>query len=343
MPLAYSDPTGPTVQVGVLRKVATDTSARIGSLVTDPGGPGGSGMSFLAQLVKSANSAKPTSTGVQVDKLNQVFDLVGIDPRGIGSSLPAIQCQTDAQKDALRAIDVRSRNQAEVEAANSVSKQVVAGCLANTGKAQGINGKTFLANVGTTSVAKDLDILRAALGDDKLTYAGFSYGTQIGWEYAEQFPANVRAILFDGDVSPIEDPATAAINQDSAFQKAFTSFATWCTANVPDCALGTDPNTALTSYQALVKPLLDHKIALKDGRVLSFGDAVSGTTEALYDNSHVAAAGDRFVESFPRLGGIADGPRGSVRRAGRNGALLEHSRGIRRGPLRRRPEDVRPG
>ena len=173
VPLAYDNPTGQTVQVAVLRKVATDRSTRIGSLVMDPGGPGGSGMDFVASILVSVNTIKPSSSDLQVAQLNKAFDLVGIDPRGVGSSLPAIACRTDAQRDAARAVDVRSRNQADVDAANAITKQTVADCVANTGKAQGIDGKTFLANVGTRDVARDLDVLRAVLGDSRLTYAGF--------------------------------------------------------------------------------------------------------------------------------------------------------------------------
>ncbi len=282
VPLAYADPAGKTIQVAVLRKVALDPAARIGSLIMDPGGPGGSGMSFLASLVVASNTGASSTTDAQIAQLNKTFDLVGIDPRGVGSSLPAVHCQTDAQRDATRAINVRSRNQADVNAANAITKQIVAGCLANTGTAQGIDSRTFLANVGTRDVARDLDVLRAVLGDAKLTYAGFSYGTEIGWEYAEQFPSNVRALLFDGDVSPIEDPATSALSQAAAFERAFAAFTVWCAKSSPGCALGTDPAASLARYQALVRPLLTNEVPLRDGRVLSFADAVSGTSDALY-------------------------------------------------------------
>ncbi len=289
VPLAYADPTGPAINVGVLRKVATDPAVRIGSLITDPGGPGGSGMTWLASYVVGLKTAKPTQVQVVTAELNKKFDLVGIDPRGVGSSLPAVQCQTDPQKDAFRTNDTRSRNQSDVDAANALTRQIVAQCLANTGSAQGIDGKTFLANIGTRDVAKDLDVLRAVLGDRKLSYLGFSYGTQIGWVYAEQFPANVRAILFDGDVSPIGDPATEAIGQQKGFQAAFVNFAAWCAQNSPSCALGTDPSQALTNFQALVRPLLSRHLPLSDGRVLSFGDAITGVTYALYFDQYRTA------------------------------------------------------
>jgi pimeloyl-ACP methyl ester carboxylesterase len=274
VPLAYDRPAGQTVTMGVLRKVATDPTARIGSLVVDPGGPGGSGMAFIASY---ATSGLPI-----IADLNARFDLVGIDPRGVGSSLPAVRCQTDAQKDAVRAHDQRSRTKAEVDAANALTRQLVAACLANTGKDQGIDGKTFLANVGTRDVAKDLDVLRAALGDRKLTYLGFSYGTQIGWEYAEQFPQNVRAILFDGDMNPDQDPATLILFEYKAFQGAFDNFARWCVQNADPCALGTDHTKAVARFHALTRPLLDHPVKLSDGRSMGFSDAVLGTVMALY-------------------------------------------------------------
>ena len=92
-------------------------------------------------------------------------------------------------------------------------------------------GKDFLANVGTANVAKDLDAIRAALGDEKLTYLGYSYGTRIGSAYAEAFPQNVRAMILDGAVDPNADPIEADIDQAAAFQKAFNDYAADCAKN----------------------------------------------------------------------------------------------------------------
>ncbi len=191
VPVSYDDPTGPTVTMGVLRKVATDQAGRIGSAVFDPGGPGGSGMDTVAGFYQ--RSEKPTDaervTNATVDELNTSFDLVGFDPRGVGASRPAVSCQTDAEWDAFRAKAWRTRTQAEVDAANAALKTIAGHCVERTGSDEGIDGKTFLANIGTRDVAKDLDVLRAVLGDNKLTYVGFSYGTSIGTVYAEQFRA----------------------------------------------------------------------------------------------------------------------------------------------------------
>jgi pimeloyl-ACP methyl ester carboxylesterase len=274
VPMAYANPTGPTIRIGVLRKVATDTPARIGSVLMNPGGPGASGMSFVAQLA-SYNLAKD---------LNAKFDLVGFDPRGIGSSIPLIVCQTDAELDATRAVTPRSNNQAAIDSANNMLKAYAAGCVTRTAAAGGVDGKTFLANVGTRDVARDMDVLRGVLGDAKLTYAGFSYGTRIGYVYAEEFPKNVRAMILDGAVNPDQDPATANLDQARGFQQAFVTFATSC-ARQPTCALGSDPAKATAAFQAISRPLVAKPLALSDGRVLSYGDATLGVAEAMYDNS----------------------------------------------------------
>ncbi len=273
VPLSYDEPDGRTIALKVLRKPATDPSARIGSVIINPGGPGGSGVETAGQLAAYGVTAQ----------LNRQFDIVGFDPRGVGSSTPAIRCQTDAERDASRAFTPRTRTQAEVDAANALAKKIAEGCVALTG-AQGVDGKAFLANVGTSNVAKDLDVLRAAVGDEKLTYLGWSYGTSIGTSYARQFPGNVRAMILDGAVDPNADPVAETVAQGEGFQKAFEDFAAWC-AQQEQCALGADPAQATAEYQQLVRPLLDNPVKLPDGRVLTFGDANTGTGQALYSES----------------------------------------------------------
>ncbi len=282
VPVAYDEPAGQTITIGVLRKKAT-AGPRIGSLLFNPGGPGASGMSLVSQIALAGGRPDIPMHSV-ISALNEKFDLVGFDPRGIGSSLPVVTCQTDAERDAFRATDARSKTQADVDAANATSKRIVAQCEQRTGKEQGIDGGMFLANDGTRDVARDLDVLRAALGDPKLTYVGFSYGTRIGYVYAEQFPANVRAMILDGAVAPDQDPGTELINQAKGFQKAFETFATWCTKQA-NCIFGKDPAKATAVYQSLVRPLLATPAKLSDGRVLSFTDANTGTIQAMYSES----------------------------------------------------------
>ncbi len=273
VPLSYDEPDGETVTVKVLRKPATDPSQRIGSVIINPGGPGGSGVETAGQLAAYGITAE----------LGKRFDIVGFDPRGVGSSTPAVRCQTDAERDATRAFTPRTRTQAEVDAVNAQAKKLAEGCVALTG-AQGVDGKAFLADVGTSNVAKDLDVLRAAVGDEKLTYLGWSYGTSIGTSYARQFPENVRAMILDGAVDPKADPVAETVAQGEGFQKAFEDFAAWC-AQQDQCALGTDPAKATANYQRLVRRLLDNPVQLPDGRVLTFADANTGTGQALYSES----------------------------------------------------------
>ena len=274
VPLSYADPGGPTITLKVLRKPATDRAGRIGAVVTNPGGPGGSGVENAAYL---------GAFGLATE-LNKEFDLVGFDPRGVGFSSPEIRCQTDAQRDAARAVTTRTRTPEEIAAADALAQQLAQGCAALSGPPEGVDGNTFLANVGTGTVAKDVDVLRAALGDRGLNYIGWSYGTSIGTEYARQFPGNVRAMILDGAVDPNEDPVASSLGQAEGFQQAFEDFAAAC-AKKPSCPLGTDPAGATAAYQALVRPLLDTPLPLADGRVLTFTDATTGTFTALYSES----------------------------------------------------------
>ena len=276
VPLAYDNPTGPTISIAVMRKASTGAAAqRIGSAIMDPGGPGGSGLETIAGL----NAAKVAAN------LNTRFDLVGFDPRGVGASLPAVQCQTDSERDAYRLIDKRSATTAQVQAWDAAMKARVDGCVKNAGAAQGIDGKTFLANIGTRDVARDLDVLRGVLGDTKITYIGFSYGTRIGYVYAEEFPTNVRAMILDGVEAPDGQPYAEDIDQNKAFQQAFDSFSSWCAQKDPACPLGQDPGQATAKYRALIHPLLATPLAVTDGRKLSWTDATVGTSQVLYSDA----------------------------------------------------------
>jgi pimeloyl-ACP methyl ester carboxylesterase len=274
VPLDYAHPDGTTISIAVTRQQATGD--RIGSVVFNPGGPGASGVSIVAQLAMYGVDAP----------LAQRFDFVGFDPRGLGASQPAIACQTDRQQDANRAANwpgfMPSETPADVTAANDMSKSFVADCV-KTISGEGVDGTDFLAQVGTTNVAKDLDVLRAVLGDERLTYVGWSYGTSIGTQYAEQFPARVRAMILDGAVDPAVDTAADALRQAEGFQKAFDAFAAWC-APRQGCPWR-NADGANSRFQALAQPLMSKPLTLSDGRVLAFLDAVTGVANALYSDT----------------------------------------------------------
>jgi pimeloyl-ACP methyl ester carboxylesterase len=202
------------------------------------------------------------------------FDLVGFDPRGVANSTPAVWCNSDADNDRLRADPQVDYSPAGVAHIEKETKDFVQRCVDKM-------GKEFLVNVGTASVVKDLDAMRAALGDDKLTYVGYSYGTRIGSSYAESYPQNVRAMILDGAVDPNADPIEADIRQAAAFQQAFNDYAADC-ATDPSCPLGTDPAKAVDVYRSMVDPLVEKPAKTKDPRGLSYSDAIVGTILPLY-------------------------------------------------------------
>lgn len=256
VPLDYAAPDGPAIAVGLLRHKAT--KERIGSLVVNPGGPGGQGTSTAAALAKTPAAAP----------LLERFDLVGFDPRGVGTSEPRLTCRTDAEQDADRASDVESDTSPE-----GVKKQLAETTAYGAKCAEGTKyGKEFLANVGTRDVVRDLDVLRAALGDEKLTYLGYSYGTQIGAAYAEAYPGNVRALLLDGAVDPAQGLVDSLVTQAAGFQDALNEFGKWCAC----------PTAGTTeAFQRLVRPLITKPLPAGT-RKLSFEDAITGTFAGLY-------------------------------------------------------------
>jgi pimeloyl-ACP methyl ester carboxylesterase len=267
VPLDYANPTGRTITLGVIRRPAGQPDRRIGSLLVNPGGPGASGMQAAAELVDKIDG----------NALGQRFDLVGFDPRGIGASDPDVRCLTDAEHDADRLVDETDASPAGVARTEADHRDYAQKCAQRT-------GDDVLSHVGSRDVAKDMDVLRSALGDPKLTYLGYSYGTRIGSTYAEQFPQNVRALLLDGAVDPTQNPVDVETAQAAGFQQAFNQFAAWC-APRQDCALGHDPAGATKAFRDLTIPLVRHPLGAGDGRLLSYSDATIGAIQALYTPS----------------------------------------------------------
>ena len=135
--------------------------------------------------------------------------------------------------------------------------------------------------MGTRDVARDMDVMRAAVGDEKLSYAGYSYGTELGTAYAEAFPQRVRALVLDGAIDPTQSTIDSSVKQAAGFQLAFDDFAKDC-ATKPNCPLGTDPAQATARFQALTRPLIEKPVPVGDGRTLSYTDALTGMNQALY-------------------------------------------------------------
>ena len=213
VPLDYDAPPGETIEIALVRSPTADDDQRIGSLLFNPGGPGGSGIDFLS----SAAVAVPRG-------LSRHFDLVSFDPRGVGQS-SAVDCDVDIDDNVVLLGEGDDTGWAQLVAdAEALPQQ----CSQETAR--------IAAYVGTNNAARDLDGIRAALGDEQLSYVGFSYGTRLGATYAEMFPDRVRALVLDGAVKPTDDFAELDREQVEGFDRAFESFADACDADV-DCAL----------------------------------------------------------------------------------------------------------
>jgi pimeloyl-ACP methyl ester carboxylesterase len=266
VPLDYAHPEGRTAKLALLRRPADAQQLKVGSLLVNPGGPGASGMQAAASL----------SSSVAGSDLGRRLDLVGFDPRGIGASEPKIVCRNNKEEDAERLdLDVDT-SPAGVAQTEKEEREYAALCSQRI-------GNDTLANAGTRDVARDMDVMRAVLGDKKLTYLGYSYGTRIGTAYAQQFPRNVRAMVLDGALDPSENLVESLVNQGAGFQKSFDAFTNWCKAK-PDCWLGNTPkDQADAKFQQMVRPLINGPLAVGN-RKLSYTDATTGAIQALYSD-----------------------------------------------------------
>ncbi|MCW2517978.1 MAG: tripeptidyl-peptidase [Mycobacterium sp.] len=262
VPIDYAKPDGPQAQLAVIRVPATGD--RIGALMVNPGGPGASAVDTVAGMAASLADTDVTRR----------FDLVGFDPRGVGHSTPRVLCRTDAEFDAYRREPMTDYSPAGVAHIEQIYQRIAQDCIART-------GLDFLANVGTASTVRDMDVVRAALGESQINYLGYSYGTELGAKYAEQFGDRVRAMVLDGAVDPASDPITENIRQLGGFQTAFDDYATDCARSV-DCPLGQDPTQFDARYHQLVDPLVEQPGPTSDPRGLSYQDAITGTVNALY-------------------------------------------------------------
>lgn len=262
VPLDYGNPEGPTAQIAVIRSPGGAGADK--SLVVNPGGPGVSGLEW----------ALSEAQGVADGPLGAQFDVVSFDPRGVGASTPRVECRTDRERDAVRAQDPFPADPEGIAAAEAQDRELIDACVART-------GLDVLEQVGTRNAARDMDILRAALGDRRLSYLGFSYGTLLGAVYAQEFPDRVRAMVLDGAVDPDEDYRQMLLNQGAGFQGAFDAFARDC-AHTSDCPLGPDPARAVARYRQLVDGLRGAPASTTDPRGLSMSDAETGVVQALY-------------------------------------------------------------
>ena len=264
VPVDYSAPDGEQVGIAVIRRRASDPSSRIGSLVINYGGPGDPGTEHL----RVAYTALP-------EEIRAHFDIVSFDPRGAGDSRP-IDCVDDATYEQAASEDVTPDSEQALAGfydGSAFSVDLIGACILRHG--------SWLARVGTRNVARDLDRLRAALGDRQLSFLGYSYGTVIGAVYAQEFPTRVRALVLDSAVNLATTPEQRQRGNAKGFEGALDAFLADCATDA-QCAFhsGGDPRAALLRLRDRFEGGLT--LASNDLRVVGVSEFYVGMLAALY-------------------------------------------------------------
>jgi pimeloyl-ACP methyl ester carboxylesterase len=250
---------GKTFNIALDRVRSAKQTNRIGSLVVNPGGPGGSGVNTaidLAQVLPAAITGR--------------FDVVGFDPRGVGQSTE-VNCFTAADQDALYAADPDPVSQAAFNDVVDLVKKAAAGCGTKYGDE--------LPLFATEQAARDIDAVRAAVGDDKLNYLGYSYGTLLGATYAQLFPTHIRAMVLDGAIDPLQSLIARSQAQAAGFELAFSDFTKWCKANASKCPIAADPRGAVIAAMNAARQAPQTGA---DGRKATAGWILLGVAQAMY-------------------------------------------------------------
>ncbi len=262
-PVDWDEPTGDRIELAISRQRAT--GEKKGSLLLNPGGPGGSGYDYGLGF-----------TGTE--SLRESFDIIGFDPRGVGRSTPIVCFTENADRDEMLygtyddpygsdgwAAELQTRQQAWVDA-----------CEENTGD--------LLAHIDTVSVAHDMDMIRAVLGDETLNYLGYSFGTYIGTIYANLFPEKVGTMVLDGAVEPPFGTFDELATQMAGFDSAFRAYMQSC-LDASDCPFSGSLDAALAQAHALVVGV-DGQDLETGGRVLDSATVGTGIALTLYNEGN---------------------------------------------------------
>ncbi|MXM65230.1 alpha/beta fold hydrolase [Streptomyces sp. HUCO-GS316] len=261
-PLDWDEPKGDTIGLALIRaRTSGPASERIGSLIFNFGGPGGSGVTALPAF------------GADYARLRTRYDLVSFDPRGVGRSAP-VECEDDQQLDVRFQQDATPDDATERTEYLDSTKQFNGACEKNSEK--------VLPHVRTTDAARDMDLMRQVLGDAKLHYFGISYGTELGGVYAHLFPKNVGRAVFDAVVDPTQNPEQGSLGQARGFQRALDNFAADCTSQVEDCPVGDTAQDVKDRIATLLRDLDRKPIPGIFPRQLTQTAATNGIAQALY-------------------------------------------------------------
>jgi len=274
-----------TFEIALVRaRRGEEHAGRIGSLLINPGGPGASGVEAAVYLTLA-----PLFGGLP-QRVTDRFDVIGFDPRGVARSSP-VECYTDEELDEVFGAEPDPAGQAEFDAAVADAQRFAEACGNKYGEA--------LNYLSTRQTAHDLDAIRAAVGDEKLTYLGFSYGTLLGAVYAQLYPQRVRAMVLDGAVDAEQDAIAASRAQAAGFEQAFDNFAAWCEAHPDRCPQAPDARRAVTEALAGARRA---PLAGADGREATAGWVLWAVIAALYSQDLwpvLSAALDQLDDGDP--------------------------------------------
>lgn len=264
VPVDYDDPDGPTFDLFVARHRATDQENKIGSLLVNPGGPGFGGSDFAIFADQVYNQ-----------ELLDRFDIIGWDPRGTGQSEPGIDCIDDYDH-YFSGTDITPDDDEEKQQIVALAEEFANNCVERNAD--------YFEYVGTNNSARDMDSIRRALGEDQISYFGFSYGSELGATWATLFPETVRAAVLDGAADPTATLTEGGVQQAAGFEQSIATFLAECSDD-PSCAFHNDGD-AEGAFDALMLELDDEPIPSEPGRPdITRGVALQAVAQAMYSQS----------------------------------------------------------
>ena len=264
VPLDYAKPSARSISLSLLKVPAGDEDQRVGSLVINPGGPGASGVEYAA-----------SASSVFGSELLSAYDIVGFDPRGVGTSTP-VQCLSDADLDEFVAFDPDPDTDAELEKTEQLLNDFGEGCADRSGE--------LAAHVSTVEVARDIDIIRSVLGDKRLSFFGASYGTLLGATYADLFPERVGRMVLDGAIDPSLSAEEMSLVQAEGFETALRAYVGAC-VDRGDCFLGDSVDAAASRIRTFLDDVERDALETSGERPLEVGNAVLGIWLPLYNEA----------------------------------------------------------
>lgn len=280
VPTNWSDPTAGSLKLAVAYRAA-DIAKPLGSIIFNPGGPGTSGYDWILNSVDYLGT----------ENLRSKFNIVGFDPRGVGLSEPKVKCFDSKKTDEMLYSDngFPLGSPQDLKATRALLGEFAAACSKNTGPA--------MAYLDTVSAAKDIDVLRAVMGEAKLDYLGFSYGSLLGETYASLFPSKIKHMVIDGVIDPTVSDAAQSVFQLKGFDLALRNYLASC-LSTSDCPFKGSFSQALGKIKSFLRSLETRPIPTKDGRELNAWSANTGLIMPLYSEDFWPQLSQAFVEAF---------------------------------------------